>query len=304
MHEILSVLSGSAAGAFVVWLLQGWISERLKQSIQHEYSHELQKHKADLDSKILVFQHEYKLQQIRTSLFFDHQRTAFALILNDIAEVNKKWLEDECHDEDGITGPVPNEVIEQLRKTYQQHVLFLDTNCAIAMDLIMEIYNKAMSSDEDEHIDDREFDALYQAVEYIRPRLTEMFQNRIGMCSNGLAEREIALLGSMRILNSFSRIGAQYSGNLKLVKGDSAADLVEKASSNYDELCEELKKLREYLKESDAFFHESTRRIEEYLSILTTKKDASNVSIYSEGKEHPSIESRPRNWLARLMRLS
>lgn len=35
---IPSILSGGFAGAALLWLLRGWIIERLKQSIQHEYS--------------------------------------------------------------------------------------------------------------------------------------------------------------------------------------------------------------------------------------------------------------------------
>jgi len=72
MDAILTVLSSGATGALFVWLLRGWISERLKQSIQHQYSQKLETHKAELNKRIQGIQHENQLRQLRTSLFFDH----------------------------------------------------------------------------------------------------------------------------------------------------------------------------------------------------------------------------------------
>src|SRR5208283_2959814 len=105
MDTILSILSGGAAGACLVWLLRNWISERLKQSIQHEYSQKLETHKAELNARIQALQHENQLQQLRTSLFFDHQRNAFAGILAKIAEVNQTWFDQSFEDEVGLKEP-------------------------------------------------------------------------------------------------------------------------------------------------------------------------------------------------------
>jgi hypothetical protein len=111
MDTILSIVSGGATGALLVWLLRGWISERLQQSIRHEYSQKLENHKAELNTRIQAMQHENQLQQLRTSLFFDHQRNAFAAFLTKIAEVNQAWIEKEFEDEIGLTGPVPYEAV-------------------------------------------------------------------------------------------------------------------------------------------------------------------------------------------------
>jgi len=69
MDVILSIFSSGATGALLVWLLRGWISERLKQSIQHEYSQKLETHKAELNTRIQALRHENQMQQLRTSLF-------------------------------------------------------------------------------------------------------------------------------------------------------------------------------------------------------------------------------------------
>ena len=103
MDTILSILSGGSAGALLVWLFRGWISERLQQSIRHEYSQKLENHKAELNARIQAIQHENQLQQLRTSLFFDHQRNAFAGLLAKIAQVNQAWIDKEYHDEEGFT---------------------------------------------------------------------------------------------------------------------------------------------------------------------------------------------------------
>ena len=52
MEYIFSILSGSLSSAVLVWLAKGWISERLKQSIQHEYAEKLESYKTELNSKV------------------------------------------------------------------------------------------------------------------------------------------------------------------------------------------------------------------------------------------------------------
>jgi len=148
MDAILSILSAGITGALLVWLLRGWISERLKQSIQHEYSQKLETHKAELNTRIQELQHENQLQQLRTSLFFDHQQNAFAGILAKIAEVNQIWVDKEYEYEVGITGPVPNELYKELRTMYYQHQLFLDPPCLAAMELVFECYSDSFTFDD------------------------------------------------------------------------------------------------------------------------------------------------------------
>ena len=76
MEYLLSILSGGISGAVLVWLAKGWISERLKQSIHHEYAEKLESYKTELNSKVEGIKHENQVSRLRTSLFFDHQRDA------------------------------------------------------------------------------------------------------------------------------------------------------------------------------------------------------------------------------------
>ncbi|HUL01032.1 MAG TPA: hypothetical protein VLX29_09270, partial [Nitrospirota bacterium] len=145
MDTILSIFFGGAGGALLMWLLRGWISERLKQSIQHEYSQKLETHKADLNTRIQSLQHESQLHQLRTSLFFDHQRNAFASLLTKIAEVNQEWNDKEYEEYVGVTGRVPSGALSDLSKVYHQHQLFLDDDCIEAMQLIFQCYNDSIS---------------------------------------------------------------------------------------------------------------------------------------------------------------
>ena len=276
MDVILSILSGGATGALLVWLLRGWISERLKQSIQHEYSQKLETHKAELNTRIQALQHENQLQQLRTSLFFDHQRNAFAGILAKIAEVNQTWIDKEYEYEVGLTGPVPYETYKELRKTYIQHQLFLDPSCLAAMELVLDCYSDSFPFDDGSGAppQPRDVAAAYEAIEYLQPRLAELFQSRIGVTVSGRGEREIALLGSIRLLNRyhFTEIDLPAKGPLKLTHRDRTAEAVAKAEDNFDELVSKLKQFQAFLRRDGGFFHEAATKTTRYLAMLTAEQ--------------------------------
>ena len=197
MDTILSIFSGGASGAILVYLLRGWISERLQQSIRHEYSQKLENHKAELNTRIQAIQHENQLQQLRTSLFFDHQRNAFAGFLTKIAEVNQAWI-DKMYDEDeGLSGSVPFESFKDLRATFFRHQLFFDSGCLAAIELILKFYSDSFPFDDGTGrtpIPKQKAKESYSAVQFLQPRLAELFQNRIGVSASRRAEHEIALL--------------------------------------------------------------------------------------------------------------
>jgi hypothetical protein len=102
METILSIISGGLGGALLAWLFRDWISERLKQSIQHEYAQKLETHKSELNASMQAVLHERQLHQLRTSLFFDHQREAFATLLSQIAETKRRWFETAFDHEEGL----------------------------------------------------------------------------------------------------------------------------------------------------------------------------------------------------------
>ncbi|MFA6186001.1 MAG: hypothetical protein WC770_02150 [Phycisphaerae bacterium] len=275
MDTFLSILSGGATGAILIWLLRGWISERLKQSIQHEYSQKLETYKAELNAKIQTIRHENELQQLKTSLFFDHQRNAFAGILAKIAEVNQMWIDKEYVNEEGLTGAVPHEAYRQLHAIYYQHQLFLDASCITAMELIFECYQSSFPCDDGSgKLQSRDANLAYDAIEYLQPRLAELFQNRIGITMSEQSEQEIALFGAIRLLNRyhFREIDFPVKEALKLIYGDTPAKAVAKAEENFDELVLKLQRFQDYLRRKGGFFHEAATQTSRYLEILRAHK--------------------------------
>lgn len=272
MDTILSIVSGSTAGALVALLFRGWITERLKQSIQHEYSQKLETYKAELNTRIQAIQHENQLYQLRTSLFFDHQRNAFAGLLAQIAETNRKWVDKEYNGEEGFTGHVPDDAYKDLRTSYFRHQLFLDNSCLAAMELVFDCYGDSFPTVDGsgEQLQPGDADSAYEAVEYLQPRLAELFQNRIGVTTNHWAEREIALFGAIRLLNRyhFTEIELPPGGSLKLTHRDRSADAVAKAEDNYEELLSTLRRFQDHLRRDGGIFHEAAMKASRYLTML------------------------------------
>src|SRR5690606_13613169 len=125
MEYLLSVLFGGTSGAVLVWLAQGWISERLKQSIQHEYAEKLESYKTELNSKVEGIKHDNQVAQHRTSLFLDHQQNAFAALIAKIAQNNTEWAAHYEPDE-GLYEPVPSSGRREFEGLLYQDQLFLD----------------------------------------------------------------------------------------------------------------------------------------------------------------------------------
>ncbi|MFQ2037382.1 hypothetical protein [Aeromonas veronii] len=138
MEFLLSTLFGGVGGAALVWLAKGWISERLKQSIQHEYAEKLESYKTELNSKIEGIKHENQVSQLRTSLFFDHQRDAFAALITKIAEINREWMTHYDPNE-GLYEPVPSSGYREFESLLYQHQLFLDEECLMALSLVKKL---------------------------------------------------------------------------------------------------------------------------------------------------------------------
>ena len=272
MDTILSILSGGSAGALLVWLLRRWISKRLQQSIRHEYSQKLETHKAELNTRIQAIQHENQLQQLRTSLFFDHQRNAFAELLAKITKVNQTWLDKE-NTAEGLEGPVPYQAYKEFCATFYRHQLFFDTACLAAINLVLDCYHDSLRDPEQPETPD--FDAEYAAVEFLQPRLAELFQNRIGVSSSRRSEREIALFGAIRILNhhNFKEIELPPKGSLKLANYTKPAEAVVQAEVHFEVLVAKLREFVAYLKSEKGRFHEAAQKTTRYLEMLSFVQD-------------------------------
>lgn len=272
METALSMLSGGLAGAVLVWLLRAWISQRLKESIKHEYSQKLEDHKAELNRRIQGIEHESRLYQLRTSLFFDHQRNAFAGILEKIAEINRRWAIEEGQEEEGIQGPVPQEALQELRGLYFQHQLFLDSVCVMAVDLIFELYQSSFPIDygNGEPPVPQDCNAAYAGVEFIQPLLAQLFREKIGVSPIGNASRRIAQFGAIRLVNHyhFADVGLPPKGPLHIDRWDLPGSVIEAAERNSAELKEILENLETHLKSDNGFFIDAQSKVARYLEIL------------------------------------
>ena len=146
MDIFITILTGGTSGAIISWLARTWISERLKQSISFEYSQKLENYKTDLNAKVEAIKHDNQVSQLRTSLFFDHQREAYASLIAKVAEINEDWgyLADP---EYGLWERVPYASYKELKNLMFKHQLFLDDESIMALDLILDTYFRSFPFD-------------------------------------------------------------------------------------------------------------------------------------------------------------
>lgn len=271
MDQFLSVLSGGVGGGILFFVLKDWISVRLKQSIQYEYSEKLESYKTDLNSKVEAIRHDYQVSKLRTSLFFDHQRNAFAALITKIAQLNEEWMKDYEPDV-GLNVPVPSEGYRELKHLLYQHQLFLDDECNMAMSLVMDAYSGSFPVDRGDGTPPHQNDSLSKVneLEYLQPRIASIFRNKIGVQSDSGHLRELAILSAIKLVNGyhFLTIGIPPSGNLSSKKLEDAADMVALGESNFDELLELLTTFDAYLSEDGSWLHDVQLKVKQCLKIL------------------------------------
>jgi hypothetical protein len=276
METLLTIavqaLPGAAAGGVLVWLLRSWMSERLRQSISHEYSQKLESHKNELELRVQSIRHEFEIHQLRTSLFFDHQRSAFAELLSKIAQVNSEWWRTGYEDEVGLIQPVPTPLLRELRNLYYKHQLFLDSECIMAMELLFDVYRDSFPYDDGSGNEPRARDVRgpYDNAEYLQPRIASLFQGKIGMSLDRKPAQQIALLESIRLLNRyhFSGIQLPVGGPLRLGDAERAAEAVMKAERHIDLLLPHLRRFHSHLLTETGFFHEAESSLGRVLAVL------------------------------------
>lgn len=187
-------------------------------------------------------------KRFQSSLFFDHRRVAFAEILTRIAEINQKWLESG----DDSFGPLPDDACKDLRMVFYKHQLFLDESCLDAMDLVFECYGEAIP-DVCEQSTGTE-GVAYRTISYLQPRLTTLFQQKIGASRDDQAFREIILLRSIRLLNQYGLVSRRETPivpeeshlrvDLSRIGPDEAVLIAE---TNFSELLSKLEELNRCL---------------------------------------------------------
>src|SRR5690606_28637731 len=239
MEYLLSVLSGGTSGAVLVWLAKGWISERLKQSIQHEYAEKLESYKTELNSKVEGIKHENQVSQLRTSLFFDHQRNAFAGLIAKIAQINTEWSA-HYEPDDGLYEPVPSSGYRELEGLLYQHQLFLDEECLMVLSLVTEAYRRSLPYDDGSGAPPHQNDSSQHVsyIEYLQPRIASIFRGKIGVAADPQHLRDVAVLSAIELVNGyhFLEVDIPPKGALSTKKIKNAADKVAIGLGNIDEL--------------------------------------------------------------------
>lgn len=271
MEHFLSLMTGSIGGAVLVWLAKGWISERLKQSIQHEYAEKLESYKTELNSKIEGIRHENQVSQLRTSLFFDHQRSAFASLIAKIAQNNRAWAALDDPDE-GLNEPVPATGRKEFEALLLEHQLFLDEECLMALSLVTQAYFRSFPYDDrsGEPPHQPECSRMLADIEYLQPRIASIFREKIGVTANPQHLVDVAILSAMELVNGyhFTDAGIPPDGKLSTVRIRDAADKVSVGLANAQELVSLLRQFDTYLSRDSGWFHEAQLSVKRTLSVL------------------------------------
>lgn len=272
MEYLLNLLYGGAGGVIFFWSIKNWISERLRESIKHEYAEKLESFKSDLNSKIEAIKHENQVTQLRTSLFFDHQRNAFASIITMIAKLNKEWA--DLYDVDnGLYSPVPYDSFTEMKNLYYQHQLFLDEECLIAMSLIMKAYQKSLPYDDGSGgpLHQGENSSHLSFIEYLQPRLASIFRSKIGVSSNPQHHIDVVVLSAIELVNNyqFLDVGIPPQGSLSTEKIDNASDKVALGLMHFDELTSLLKEFDRYLSTNGGWLHDAQLQIKQTLNLIS-----------------------------------
>lgn len=224
--------------------------------------------RSELGAKLEAVKHVHEVDQLRTSLFFDHQRSAFGEILAKIVEVQQEW--DKVIDpEEGMEDPVPPVPRRELEALYLKHQLFLDSDLIMALELLFEIYQESWPWNDGMETHRRDVRGPYSDAEYLQPRLAAVFRLKIGVGQDDLALRQLALLGAIRMLNHhhFKDVGIPVRGALQLKRDDRATMAVKRAEENFGELLEKMRVFHRFL-QAQGHFYESEAKLRRYLSIL------------------------------------
>jgi len=241
MEWILNIAVSGIGGVVIVFLFRTWISERLKKSIEYEYStklesqrndysRDLESYKTDLNAKIQSIEHQNQMHQLRTSLFFDHQRESFAIIIETIDSICNEWVKDWDVENGSIWG-VSSTSIDKYSEVISKHTLFLDNDSEYVVKSIRDILFKSRETGcaEDDYSTMKMFEENYHDIVYMKSRLADVFKEKIGVLPKNRAIIDVILLRSKSFFG-------------KEVRNVSAEGIVEYAYSHIDALLSWLSK--------------------------------------------------------------
>jgi hypothetical protein len=244
MNEILSLLSapllGAAAGFLATHISRTYITEKIKNSVSHEYAEKLQKHKNELDAKLQRIQHDNELKKQQTELFFDHQRQAYGELLAKMSKNLSVWWRTYNRDTQ-LVDPIPMHLHQELRDAFDKHQLFLDPEATIFIELIFSTYQKSRPFDDGSGGPPliRDSRIAYDDAEYIQPRIAALFQKKIGVSFDSNAINQLTILGIIRLLQRYRHpTHSSLLIDYLISDGIDAEDAVNNAQRNIEEFKE------------------------------------------------------------------
>lgn len=246
LNWLYAAIGSSVFTSAIGFIFRDWILARLKGSISKEYSMQLQVHKRDMDRELqeqkalfedrlqnIKLQHD--INQTRTSLFFDHQRTAFVEIITAMAQVLDAWW--ETYDaETSLLARVPRRQYSELRNLAHRHQLFLGPEATACISLLFRVYDDSLPFQEnpDHPAIARDTSQPHQQAEYLLSRIAALFQKEIGISYDETLIRELGLFGAIYVIRMYGYV----ESNLLVYLTDRHADtedLVTVAEANFDE---------------------------------------------------------------------
>ena len=272
---ISSIFSGAIGGVFLTWLVRNWITERLKESIKHEYAQKLEIHKAELNSKLQSIIHDKQLYNLRTSLFFDHQRKAFAELSSQLAKTIDIWFNETFDPEESFMEPVPYKEYQIFKNLFYEHQLFFDSECQISIKLALQAMEDSFPYKDTKYgpEEKKECYEVYERLGYIQERMIEIFQEKIGISSALTAKRDLAFLTLIRLLNENRHNISEFKveGVIVLSAVERYSDAVEIAKQYEESFLIKSKELRDYLS-NQILFEVDLQKVDNAINILNKNK--------------------------------
>jgi len=247
IQEAIKILFGS-----------GFVGLVLKEYLQRSFDSKLSSQKDEFQKQVKSIEHQNQLDQLRTSLFFDHQRDAFAEII--------KRLSDLIHKIDPIDSKEPQTKkphYEEFCKVVDSHRLFLDEDCLTAIDLIQDwifIYDGG-----DEPIELHNPFNAYYFLWYLNKQLSGIFRSKIGVEDKLSYLENVALIGAIFLFNRYHI--NKLSENLKITSGTQIESVAIAAREHKEFL---VKSLQEFIMQSGntKSIQKELRYATRYLNIL------------------------------------
>ncbi len=258
---IISSICGSFFGGLVSLIMRSWLSEKIKQSIQYEYSQRME-----------LLKEKFSSNQLRVSLFFEHQRDVFTKIITQLFKIKEKWGKAAFEPDVGFLDvPVPYEEYEEFISLINESQLFLDSACSISIDLAVESMQESFPFvDGDGTKISRCCSNAYGKLEFLIPRIANIFRSKIGVDDSDKSIKEICLYSSMRLLNEyhFKEIDLPMSGDLKITRKDTELEFIQRAKENEKLLISKLTQFRDYLLKEGGCYHKAALTATRCLEIL------------------------------------